>query len=66
MEPVQFANCNDNTPDGANDQLRDLVLQYVTCMQDKIGELEAFLALLEEGGPLARDFWGSVRKSLLM
>lgn len=65
VELVRFSYSNDNTPDGANDQLRDLVLQFVTVQQEKIGNSEPFLLLLEEGGPLVRDFWLSVRKSLL-
>jgi hypothetical protein len=65
VESVRFSYCNDNTPDEGDDQLRALVLQFVTCKQDKIGESESFLALLEEGGPLVRDFWLSIRKGLL-
>jgi hypothetical protein len=64
-ELVRFSYCNDNTPDEGKDHLRDLVLQFITCKQDIIRETESFLALLEESGPLARDFWLSVRKSLL-
>ncbi|QDS68221.1 hypothetical protein FKW77_010584 [Venturia effusa] len=65
VELVRFSYSNDNTPDGANDLLRDLVLQFVIAQQDKVGRSEAFLSLLEEGGPLVRDFWLSVQNMLL-
>lgn len=66
VELVRYSYCNDNTPDEGKDQLRDLVLQFITCNQNAIGGSESFLALLEEGGPLVRDFWVSIRKGLLI
>ncbi|TID17077.1 hypothetical protein E2P81_ATG09632 [Venturia nashicola] len=65
VESVRFSCPNDNTPDDANDRSSDLVLQFITAQQEKEGKSEAFLSLLEEGGPPVRDFWVSVLKSLL-
>lgn len=65
IELVRFSYSNDDTPDGANDQLRDLVLQFITAQLDKVGESEAFLLLLEEGGPIVRDVWQSIHRKHL-
>lgn len=46
-----------NTPDRdhATDELRELVMKYVVCKYEIMASSEAFLDLMEEGGPCVRD-----------
>lgn len=54
------------TSDGAIDDLRNLVVQYIACELDTIGKHEEFRNLMEEGGEFVGDFWSIVQKSLVL
>jgi hypothetical protein len=63
---VRFSYNDNHTRDSGSDDLRALVLRFVTSRHDVIGESEPFLSLLEEGGTFARDFWVFARKNLIL
>lgn len=50
----------DRKADGTIEELRKLVVEYIACEISKFGKHEGFKKLLEEGGELAGDIWGSV------
>jgi len=60
---ISYTYSSEHTPDHEDrvDDLRALVVHYVACEVDTIGESELFLSLLEEGGPFVRDFWRKVK-----
>ena len=53
---------NDHTPDrgadGTVDQLRKLIVDYIACEIDNIGECREFVDFMEDGGEFVGDFWG--------
>jgi hypothetical protein len=48
--------------DGTLDELRMLILEYIVCAVDIIGEQDEFVKLMEEGGEFVGDFWRLARK----
>jgi hypothetical protein len=48
--------------DGTLDELRMLVVEYIVCALDIIGEHDEFIKLMEEGGEFVGDFWRLARK----
>jgi hypothetical protein len=59
---IRYTYSNENTPDrdGEMDQLRELVSKYVTHAIKTMSKCQAFLDLVEEGGPFIRDIWALV------
>jgi hypothetical protein len=59
---------SDHTPDretdGTIDKLRSLVVEYIVCEIDTIGNCSEFVELLEDGGKFVSDF-GVLRGSIL-
>jgi hypothetical protein len=60
---------SDHTPDretdGTIDKLRSLVVEYIVCEIDTIGNCSEFMELLEDGGEFVSDFWSITRKYLI-
>ncbi|KAH9206683.1 hypothetical protein DL95DRAFT_469384 [Leptodontidium sp. 2 PMI_412] len=56
---VRYAYSDERTPDLENsvDGLRELVCEYITANAEFTSRNAVFLALIEEGGALARDLW---------
>jgi len=56
---VRYAYSDETTPDLETkiDDLRELICQYLAANAKFISRDATFLALIEEGGPLARDLW---------
>jgi hypothetical protein len=48
--------------DGTLDELRTLIVEYIVCEIDTIGEHDEFVKLMEEGGEFVGDFWRLARK----
>lgn len=63
---VRYTYSSEHTPDREDrvDDLRALVVHYVACEVDTIGDSELFVSLLEEGGPFVRDFWRKVKERI--
>lgn len=55
----------DRTDDGATDELRNLIVNYIASEFDCIGRANIFVAFLEEGGEFVGDFWNTVLNGLL-
>jgi hypothetical protein len=56
---VRYAYSNERIPDLENemDELRELICLYLAAYAELTSTHTAFLALMEEGGPFARDLW---------
>jgi hypothetical protein len=56
---VQYAYSDQTTPDLDTkiDGLRELICQYIAAYAEFTSRNTTFTALIEEGGPLARDLW---------
>jgi hypothetical protein len=56
---VRYVYSNERTPDLENemDELRELICLYLAAYAELTTRHTAFMALMEEGGPLARDLW---------
>jgi hypothetical protein len=56
---VRYAYSNERTPDLETemDELRELICQYLAAHAELTTRHTAFMALMEEGGPFARDLW---------
>lgn len=56
---ARYAYSNERTPDLENgmDELRELICLYLIDSTELTAKYPAFLTLVEEGGPLARDLW---------
>lgn len=59
IEFVRYAYSNERTLDLETemDELRELICQYLAAYAELTTRHTAFLALMEEGGPFARDLW---------
>jgi hypothetical protein len=55
----------DRETDGTIDKLRSLVVEYIVCEIDTIGNCSEFVELLEDGGEFVSDFWSITRKYLI-
>jgi hypothetical protein len=68
IELVRYAYSDDDLPnrsdDGVVDELRKLVVEYVVCEIDTIGEHDEFIKLMEEGGEFVGDFWRLARDNM--
>jgi hypothetical protein len=47
---------------GTLDELRMLIVEYIVCAVDIIGEHDEFVRFMEEGGEFVGDFWRLARK----
>jgi len=56
---VRYTYSNERTPDLENkmDELRELICLYLAAYAELTTGHTAFMALMEEGGPFARDLW---------
>ncbi|KAF2787532.1 hypothetical protein K505DRAFT_287764 [Melanomma pulvis-pyrius CBS 109.77] len=65
IELTRYAYSNPDLPDrsddGALDDLRKLVVEYIVCEIDTIGNCVEFVKFLEEGGEFVGDFWRLAR-----
>lgn len=59
MDFVRYVYSDQRTPDleSTVDELRELVRQYIVANAEFTSRNAPFLALIEEGGALARDLW---------
>ncbi|KAF2677851.1 hypothetical protein K458DRAFT_377600 [Lentithecium fluviatile CBS 122367] len=61
IELARYAYSNPHLPDrkdnGTLDDLRKLVVEYILCEIDTIGESDEFVKYMEEGGEFVGDFW---------
>lgn len=66
IELIRFTFYEDNTLDQSNhvDDLRELVLAYVTSEITIIGKCEQFLVLMEEGGAFIKRIWLSLMETM--
>lgn len=55
----------ESSENGAMNELREIVVEYVIREIEVIGGSGGFLALMEEGGPFVTDFWSLLWKDLL-
>jgi hypothetical protein len=55
----------DRSEAGTANELRRMVVAYMACEVDIIGEREEFKALLEDGGEFVSDFWRIVTRCLV-
>jgi hypothetical protein len=53
-----------NTQESGMDTLREYVIDVLSSNLEKIGQSGSFSLLLEDGGPLVREFWSVVQKKL--
>ncbi|KAL5374890.1 hypothetical protein PMIN06_012164 [Paraphaeosphaeria minitans] len=51
----------DRSDDGTLDGLRKLVVEYIVCEIDTIGNYDGFVKYMEEGGEFVGDFWKMAR-----
>jgi hypothetical protein len=65
VELARYAYSNPDLPDrnddGTLDDLRNLVVEYIVCEIDTIGEHDEFVKYMEEGGEFVGDFWRMTR-----
>ncbi|KAF2714609.1 hypothetical protein K504DRAFT_359261, partial [Pleomassaria siparia CBS 279.74] len=65
VELVRYVYANPDLPDrsddGTLDELRKLVVEYIVCEIDTIGEHDVFVKYMEEGGEFVGDFWRMTR-----
>ncbi|KAF2679584.1 hypothetical protein K458DRAFT_460761 [Lentithecium fluviatile CBS 122367] len=65
IELARYAYSNPDLPDrkddGTLDDLRKLVVEYIICEIDTIGESNEFVKYMEEGGKFVGDFWKMAR-----
>jgi hypothetical protein len=56
---MRYAYSNERTPDLETemDELRELICHYLAAYAELTTRHTAFMALMEEGGPFARDLW---------
>ena len=70
LELARYVYSNANTPDrtldGKIDDLRQLVVEYIACEIDTIGQSKGFTELMEEGVEFVGDFWGLARTFLMV
>ncbi|KAH8726983.1 hypothetical protein GQ44DRAFT_791088 [Phaeosphaeriaceae sp. PMI808] len=57
-----YDNGSNRAESGELDDLRQLVVEYMACEVDTVGNHKEFKALLEEGGEFVSDFWSIVMK----
>jgi hypothetical protein len=66
---AEYAYTADDLPsrgeNGTIDPLRELVVEYIACEIEAIGDCSEFKELLEEGGEFVGDFWETTRKYLM-
>jgi hypothetical protein len=62
---ARFAYSNLDLPDRGNDgtinNLRKLVVEYIVCKIDTIGNCDEFVKYMKEGGEFVGDFWRMAR-----
>jgi hypothetical protein len=65
IELARFAYSNLDLPDRRDDEtindLRKLVVEYIVCEIDTIGNCDEFVKYMEEGGEFVGDFWRVTR-----
>lgn len=65
IELAKYAYSNPDLPDrnddGTIDDLRKLVIEYIVCEMDTIGNCDEFVKYIEEGGEFVGDFWRMAR-----
>ncbi|KAL5400401.1 hypothetical protein PMIN03_012405 [Paraphaeosphaeria minitans] len=65
IELARYAYSNPDLPersdDGTLDGLRKLVVEYIVCEIDTIGDCDGFVKYVEEGGEFLGDFWRMAR-----
>jgi hypothetical protein len=68
IDLIRFSYSNANTRDNEAgqdiDSLRRMVVHFVACVFENVAMDDNFLALMEEGGPLARDLAGLLVKRI--